>query len=420
MRLSKTRANTGLLIETMSTIENAEKSLDELLRGINVERNLSVVLSAPEESLGKLFNNARTIAIADSAISEMCRVLLCDFASPKLTIKQTKFLMDCIIYVGDATVVKENYAPLLVIAERNSSEMLQDSLFWKGLIQYRCGNYFSAQNEFQKLLAFKESLQFHQTGCISYFHEWAPKSETAKAATISFRKLAVTNSNGVVLISCDYGYFSAYSEKAIAGLLSSGAAAHFHLVLPAGFDLNRLLSLDHPNVGVSYEYEDAAERRNRKTYYSIARYLVCPAVIEEYKKPVLIADIDIDFNMDLSSLFEKIDDDEIALVCGKRNLPWLRILAGFNLFGKGASRSAFLTYLNQFLLFCYSSGRDGWMLDQTALDLAYRSTRDLSNIQNIDRIKSFSVRQHANRAVFRRQSADALKALIISDGHPDR
>ncbi len=407
-------------LSTGFTIAEYSRELDDILAGISVADNLRRLLSKPIDFFQPAFGKVRSaihgsIQISDKTRRELCPEALTLCRGGDLLSHQFKFLMDCITYVGDIDFLEKNRLELLALIAKNQFTHPRDSGFWRGTIEYKVGNYFSAQEGFQSLLPLRDSLEYHQTGSISYFYRWDPEEELQEPTNIEIVKMGTGGSAGVVLMSCDYGYFMSYFEKTISKLLASEIVVHIHLILPTNVDVRTLGGLDHERIGVSYEYESEDLSRNKKTYYSIARYLVCSSIIKAYGKPVLVSDIDIDFQTNITSLFSKIESNEIALIFGRQNLPWLRVMAGLNLFGKDTAESEFLTYLSKFLRFCADTGRDGWTLDQTALDLSYRSTRDVAVIKDMNKLKSFSLRQYNNRAAYRKKARDAINTIKTAD-----
>ncbi|ETF04728.1 hypothetical protein W822_04230 [Advenella kashmirensis W13003] len=416
-------------LSTGFTVAQSSKELDDILAGINVSENLRKLLSKPISFFHFAFRKMRSaifyskvrsaihgsIQINEITRREVCLEALTLCRAGGLLSHQFKFLMDCITYVSDIGFLEQNRVELLTLIANNQFIHPRDSIFWEGTIEYKVGNYFSAQIAFQSLLPLRNSLEHHQTGSISYFYRWDPETEYHEPKNINIVKMGTGDSAGVVLMSCDYGYFMSYFEKTISKLLANEIIVHIHLILPANVDVETLSGLNHERIGVSYEYESEDLNRNKKTYYSVARYLVCSSIIKGYGKPVLISDIDIDFQTNITSLFSKIEPNEIALIFSRHNLPWLRIMAGFNLFGAETADSEFLTYISRFLRYCVNTGRDGWTLDQTALDLSYRATRDVVSIKNLNSLKKFSVRQYSSRAAYRKKARHAIDTIKTAD-----
>src|SRR5690606_21523018 len=112
--------------------------------------------------------------------------------------------------------------------------------------------------------------------------------------------------------------------------------------------------IENKDVGISVEFESKADRekKNRRTYYATSRYLILEDILNIYQRSILISDIDIDFSQPLGEEILNLKDDEIALYTNESALPWTKILAGFNIFGRKTENSEFVTKLAAFLRFC--------------------------------------------------------------------
>lgn len=328
------------------------------------------------------------------------------------------FLLNSVIYLGSGCLLNENKFSLISsVVDLACLGFKKDSYFLYGLMSYKLENFAEARKNFAKLIGYKNSLSYHQTGALSYLDE-LPSLENDflhERCVVFLKKENFKIGLGCVLISCDYGYYSAYVREGL-NVLFGDYLVHVHLVIPESFDLSVIQSemLIFSNVNFSYEFEGAGDL---KTYYSISRYLVLDRVLGEYNCPVLVADADIDFGLlDIEELFSKIEPRDIVLNFKSQDLPWLRIMAGFNVFGVNSVNSDFLKLLKSYLSYCYSVGRDGWMLDQVALGQCFHNFLGNKEKQgggevdfrSLSQLGDIHVKQVSDRAARRLKAQKAL------------
>lgn len=346
-----------------------------------------------------------------------CQRLL-EYLKDSVDLRKRSFALSSIVYASESEFLRENYPSIKEAIAACEAMPDYEAAYIDGLLEFRVGNFHSAEQLFQGIKK-SPALEYHQAPSRSYFYKWSPVEEAAEFGDFHLLRKCEKSGDGVVLMSCDYGYFSAYFQKSIDALLQKKCLVHVHFVLPQGFELSRISGSTLGAIGVSYEFEPAGvpEGINVKTYYAVSRYLVLDKIVETYDKPVLISDIDIDFSpMDLESLFRLIPVDEIALVFGGRNLPWLGILAGFNLFGRDTANGPFITYLKSFLSYCIATGRDAWMLDQVALEVSYQNLpmAHKRKIMPMSEIKNFPLRQYGDVDHYRTVARQARLDLATS------
>lgn len=330
------------------------------------------------------------------------------------------FLLNCIFYMGASSFLLENREKLTFILINSTSICLEkDILFWYGLMMYKLENYVIAEQAFEELINFKAQLSYHQTGALSYL------SDTSKFIdkrftdnTINYINKSLSKSyKGCVLISCDFGYFSAYLKE-ILHIFDKNLVVHLHFILPNNIEELNLseISEKHENIFISYEFIEE-NIGNTKTYFSVSRYLILPEILNKYNLPTIVADADLDFvNVNLASVATSIDDNWFALNIKDNDLPWLKVTAGFNVFGRNTGNEAFFDVLRKYIKFCFETGRDGWMLDQTVLGqcLYFYNIGLIKSSPNfvINEIQlEKTVKQVTNRAKKRVEAKQALSTL---------
>lgn len=331
-----------------------------------------------------------------------------------LSIPQKVFLLSCLVYGVNNDELIANYN---FLNEKINDESVPcfERYFINGLLNYRCGNYFIAEKNFEKLIAFKDVLMSHQLISTIYKFFYRDVSNVNSEVHYNILNKGV-GETGVILISSDLGYYLTYSRSVIDSLKSKDILVHFHLVIPEGYDIS-CLDTDK-NIGLSYEYESVSTRESNihyKTYYSVVRYLLARDISKIYNKSVLIADIDIDFtSANLDSIFDELSDDEAALVFSKLTLPWTNILAGFNFFGKKFLDSEFYFILCSFIEHNIKQGQNFWMLDQVALSVAYANSdkENISKIRSMREINLTPIKQQNENSSLKHKAREHILKVI--------
>jgi len=408
---------------TTISIPTAEAITSLILQGKNVKEHIQTLFSNYSEYLPQAFNEIRLHTHPSKSsignLTSIAQALLEISRQKNLSPEKTTFITNLISLVSPFQFLVEHEEEIMLYVSSADNIPKFEKQFSRGLIQYRLGNYLAAEREFQKIDPCA-NIRPHQSGARSYLFRWPGNDYFAENhQPFQVLRKAQNKAEGIVLISCDYTYFQFYFAPTFEKLLGLGASLHVHVVLPHGvspYELMRMYPQD--KLGISYEEETAesARNKNRKTYYAVVRYLICRQILNLYGQSVLISDIDIDFHRPIVDVFKSIKDDEIALYFGKLDMPWVKIMAGFNLFGKDTGNSEFLIYLQNYIRHCLSSGRDGWMMDQVALDAAYQnaSPSQKARIKSIVKLTGFSPKQYSNRQAARVHATKRLQNLAIA------
>lgn len=315
------------------------------------------------------------------------------------------------IYLSEIRVLNFSKHRVLYLCEKLSP---QDCLFYKGVLFFRLGLIDRAKKENAQLIYYKHLLQVYQGGAISYI-ETAPLKDQFRKKTseviVLNKLLGATLDKGVMLVSADYGYFCAYSEKTINNSLKNNNLTHFHLILP-NVDVLKNIDIsifENYNVGLSYEVYPL---QNNKTYYSIARYLVLETILELYNSPIIVCDIDVDLSHNLNYLFKKIGNKYIALATSGNDLPWISYMAGFCYFGASENSVSFIRELALTLRALYFSGKDLWTLDQVALQLCVETMDNPDLILNVRAYLENTIKQYQERSKARTLASQSVANII--------
>lgn len=330
---------------------------------------------------------------------------------------QKLFLLSVIVYGKSSEWLIEN-SKLIIKYISMSNIPDYEKFFLEGLLNYKIGNFYIAQKKFSELLNSQKYLQNHQYSSLNYVYHYNNKSAYESDLREFFvHKKAKLYNEGVVLISCDWGYYLAYHSLIDSRIRDNQLNIHYHLVLPEGLSITELDENINERVGLSYEFEPLKTReldKNYKTYYSVVRYLVANQISRLYDQKILISDIDIDFKNDISDVFQKITDDEAAIVFSKSDLPWTKIMAGFNVFGRDFFSNDFYILLCNFIKENLDKNLNFWMLDQMALNIAYvnSSKSTVSSIKSMHNLISFKILQQEDNSKYKYLARDNIVSKI--------
>lgn len=317
-------------------------------------------------------------------------------------------ILTILVYISENKYVFNEVLGFL----KNNENTSKSHHYLKGIIYYKLNQKTMAEDCFKNLILFKDDLEYHQAPAISYTLKYEPNKKninTKNIVDINVLNKSENYKNGIVLMSCDYGYYKSYAIKTLKKCSDLKINCHLHVV----FRYKEMLQdidiswFKENNIGLSYEFEPAIG--NKITYYSIARYIVLKDIMELYNTSVIVSDVDINFETSHTYLFDNILPNKIGLIFNnKQKLPWLQILAGFNFFGKDTKDSQFIGYLKNFLIDSYFQGKDPWMLDQVALKVTEEKTKEEGIVFNLKDEMTASFKQYDNRVVSRREAREAI------------
>lgn len=402
-------------------INNLKNNMNDL---IDIKKTVSTLNELKEQRLNDIdFGYIRSVKHGSVKVSKDFYTILCEFSLSYLrkigNIKSTSFFLNCIFYLGDKKFLMKHKNELIFYIFQNKKTLEErDILFWYGLLMYKLEEYKITELAFSSLLEFKSDLSYHQTGAISFIDDMSIFLATPEK-DIEFKFMnnleCYKDFKGCRLISCDLGYFSAYVLEALKELNDS-LLTHIHIILPTNAEPDLLESYKNNYKNVYFSYEFIAYKNvNEKTYYSISRYLILKNILKRYQLPVFVVDADLNFKgIEFEKYINNIKDNEISLIMKDSDLPWLKVMAGFNVFGSKTGESLFLSMLYNYLHHCFVSGRDGWMLDQVSLGRCveyFTENKFEDDDYFITSIKGSSVKQVSNRSAKRREAQKVVANL---------
>lgn len=402
-------------------INNLKHHMDDL---INIEETVSTLNKLKEQTLNDIdFGYIRSIKHGSVKVSKDFYTIICNFSLSYLRkiddIKNNSFFLNCIFYLGNISFLSKHKNELIFYIFQNKRELDErDMLFWYGILMYKLREYKISELAFSSLLGFKNRLSYHQTGAISFIDDisiFLTTPEKELKFTFMDNIECYADFMGCRLISCDLGYFSAYVLDALKEL-NDNLLTHIHIILPPNAKPSLIENYKKSYKNIYFSYEVLTYTNvNEKTYYSISRYLILRNILKRYQLPVVVVDADLDFkNIHFEKYINNIKDNEISLIMKDSDLPWLKVMAGFNIFGSKTGESLFLSMLYNYLYHCFVSGRDGWMLDQVSLGRCveyFTENKFEDDDCFITSIKGSSVKQVSNRSAKRREAQKVVANL---------
>lgn len=183
------------------------------------------------------------------------------------------------------------------------------------------------------------------------------------------------NSDVVILVSCSYGYLSVFSDYYIRNLRRKNSnKVHFHVISDNVEQARRYLStLATQYSNINYSIETVAGRS--QTYITIARFLICREIMNLYRSDVLITDIDLNLDLNLSLIERELEirKFDFGLCDTGYKLPWSKFAAGLSYFRfSNEAANTYLSLLSQYLVSLYANG-GFFSMDQTGVLQVYEN-----------------------------------------------
>ncbi len=185
----------------------------------------------------------------------------------------------------------------------------------------------------------------------------------------------------VVVIACDGSYLEIYGDLYLGWLrrLAPEVLVHLHLVDPGDAAVERMASLRRSmaplRVNWSWERRPlTGPRRFYAPYLASARFLRAPALLDHYRRGLLITDMDAVFKrspFDLSPVLQEADVG-LRLRLGRCWFPWRSIPAQTVYLRNNDRGRRFANLLSRYIATLYDpdDGRQ-WWIDQSAIYAVY-------------------------------------------------
>lgn len=185
-------------------------------------------------------------------------------------------------------------------------------------------------------------------------------------------------------VSADSNYYHKYGRQLILSSIENsfeGFVVHVNIVDPDEELCTELSDIQAQNPAVfSYSLEWLPEEKASKAYYASSRYVNCSKIMELYRCPIFVTDIDMKVHAPWSETLEKYIEYDVCLhsprdeVDFKNHLtiegrPW-SIPAGYVFINNTPPGQYFSEYVASYILRHYSPEshfHTNWVIDQVAI-----------------------------------------------------
>ena len=179
----------------------------------------------------------------------------------------------------------------------------------------------------------------------------------------------------VIAAACDGRYFVNFAPlfaASVAEIEGSRAILHINVVDvdPAADACIKDLEATYSNLRVSRQAGQIVGRAS--AYYACNRFLMAPALLDRYQRPMIIVDIDITLKQDLANLLPFMSALDIALFEWTNPIPSMRCFCMLAAVSNTPTARQFLTVLGRYLQLKLKQGAL-WMTDQASLWSVSRS-----------------------------------------------
>ena len=179
----------------------------------------------------------------------------------------------------------------------------------------------------------------------------------------------------VHVLSCDSGYLHKYANAAIESSRKAGVKLiHLHIVNPTSEDLVYAKSfVSKSAVNISYEENPLANvlspGRERKAYFICPRFIIAPMLLDMYKGPLFITDIDMAITKEWGSIKESLNGVDLGLRRVNGNYPWRRVAAGTVYYSQSRVARTYAEVVARYIktVFDVTFHKRNWLIDQNAL-----------------------------------------------------
>jgi hypothetical protein len=179
----------------------------------------------------------------------------------------------------------------------------------------------------------------------------------------------------VVFVAADHAYLMGHGDRFFASVRRHGAglAAHLHLVNPQPEDYalidNAVRAGRWPTLNLSTEVYDGPDQR---AYYASVRMIRAPLLLNTYRVPLLISDIDAVYQASIVPTLPSLDSFDVGLFIKKdrfRANPWQTITANVLMYVPTERGRRFCEAVARLTLriFDRARGNELWFIDQNAL-----------------------------------------------------
>jgi hypothetical protein len=188
---------------------------------------------------------------------------------------------------------------------------------------------------------------------------------------------AADPAQGVFFAAADAAYFKLYARDCARSLaaLGPGRTFHVHVVGPDAECRDEMEAIRADNPGLACRFSiEAAHQQVDAVYYACARFLHLPSILERYRTPVAVTDIDGIALAPVAGLPQRAAGSDLAFFRIDTAIPWLKCHAALIHVGYRPGGIAAAATIDRFLRRKLAGFRN-WTLDQAALFCVDRALR---------------------------------------------
>ncbi|MBM3599300.1 MAG: tetratricopeptide repeat protein [Alphaproteobacteria bacterium] len=189
----------------------------------------------------------------------------------------------------------------------------------------------------------------------------------------------------VFVVSCNDVYLQIFGDRLFRSIaeFGPGCAVHVHLVNPSPAAVEMLTAFRSRYRGLDFEASSSRTSSERQRGHSaIARYLIAPDLLDSWRRPLLILDMDACIAAPIDVIQRDLADCDVALYCDfDKPFPWEVCCANF-VYLKPTPAGRLFAWLAAVCMERLADQGVQWTHDQMSLLLAHHALRDrLPNVQ---------------------------------------
>ena len=206
-----------------------------------------------------------------------------------------------------------------------------------------------------------------------------PGDVAAPLPPIAHVKPATFSDGPIYFLSCDYGYWINFAGALVRSIVAAGPHAQIHLhVIDASPDqLSAItafaLTLEGAAFAITTEVSPFQGTPRAPEYYQAVRFVRFHQLLEHYRRPLCVMDVDGLMNRDVRTEIASRADCDIALRVQPGALePWQRFYAGMVVVWPTEAGRRYARLVAAFIVHFYREGYLPSGIDQFALSAVYR------------------------------------------------
>lgn len=205
------------------------------------------------------------------------------------------------------------------------------------------------------------------------------------------------SAHGALLMSCDSTYYNKFGIPLILSLKKTSfrGTLYVHIMHDRPLDNKTILNLSKTlsfNLVPILEDVSHIEIERRRVYYHLSRFFRLEHVLAETGSPIFLFDVDSLFKCDPSSLFNKLDKNDVAYRARSCRLhPWNVVNASVVGFAGTQASIDYLSRVANYLQEAWTQRSARWGIDQAALYMAWEYSSFSKINLNIKYLDQFDV-----------------------------